>query len=399
MASFTETEGKVYRPFCSKSAWRLYNEIEQWADQDNLSFEVDALANIRIRSKNFDPSKKVFVVGSHVDTVIDAGKYDGPLGFLIGYEMLDFVERKRIELPFNLEVIGFSDEEGARYNTTYLGSSAVAGLFDDDWLHRKDADGITILEAMIKFECDDHKIKHCAIPKDQWVGYYEVHIEQGPVLQDCDLAVGLVKNIYGQIRINFEITGEAGHAGTVPMNMRKDAFAGLAEFMVFLERYGLERKDDLVVTIGRCNVGPGAPNVIPGVVTGTVDIRSHSNKIMEQAERDLNDRLHKMCDQRGLHLTWELMQQNPPVICAEQLNQALANSIDEHCEKVLSLPSGAGHDGVMISKVAPISMLFVRCKDGISHNPKEFCHPDDIAKALDVSLSFLQNLKHNYQNE
>lgn len=390
MASFSDMEGGIYRAFCSNSASRLYKELKDWCDQDKLKCSVDALANLRIRSKHHDPNKPTFIIASHVDSVINAGKYDGPLGFLIAIESLLHVEAHIKDLNFNIEAIGFGDEEGSRFNTTYLGSSAIANSFKDEWLYRRDGDGITMMESLVAFDRDDLEMDNCRI--DKVIGYYEVHIEQGPVLEQKNQAVGLVSHIYGQTRINVEIIGHAGHAGTVPMDMRKDAFVGLAEFATAMEKYALDRKEDLVSTIGTCHVGPGSTNVIPGNVSFSIDMRSHSMDILSAGETDIQHILDKIVGERGLQYKWVVLQQNKPTYCDDGLNKILSESIASHQSEVLSLASGAGHDGVMMSRIAPISMLFVRCKDGISHHPAESVTDDDIDKALKVTFTFIEKL-------
>lgn len=390
MASYSDMENGIYRAFCSDSASRLYKELKQWCKNDNVTSSVDALANLRIRSKNYDPQKPTFIIASHVDSVINAGKYDGPLGFLIAIEILLYAEHHIKDLHFNIEAIGFGDEEGSRFNTTYLGSSAIAGCFQDSWLYRRDGDDITLMESLVAFDRDDVEMDNCRV--DKLIGYYEVHIEQGPVLEQKNLAVGQVSHIYGQTRVNVDIMGHAGHAGTVPMDMRKDAFAGLAEFTTAMESYALAHKEDLVATIGTCQVGPGSTNVIPGHVSFSIDLRSHSLDILSTAEYHIQGVLDEIVKKRGLDYKWTLMQKNKPTYCDEDLNKTLAEAIAVHQSEMLTLPSGAGHDAVMISRVAPVSMLFVRCKDGISHHPSESVMDDDIEKALNVSFTFIEKL-------
>ncbi len=397
LASFSEDSDGLTRPFCCHQAKLVNEEIRTWAVSDNLDFNIDQLANIRLRLKNHDDNKKTFVVASHLDSVVNAGKYDGPLGFLIGYEMIKYCADNKLELPFNIEAIGFSDEEGVRYQTTYLGSSAVAGTFKKEWLDHQDKDGISMRQALEDFNCDCNQLETCAIDADKWLGYYEVHIEQGPVLQNQDLACGFVKNIYGQVRIEFNIIGFAGHAGTVPMGMRQDALAGFGEFSCLLEEFGEKNKEHLVATIGQCKVLPGASNVIPGEIIATIDLRSYDETILEIANNEMEFLLNKVCKKRNLTNKYKIVQNNPPVICDKKLNRLLADAVKKHSGKKVSLSSGAGHDAVAISKVAPVSMLFVRCKDGISHNPAEYASPEDIGEAYNVSITYLNNLIEQYK--
>ncbi len=399
LARCSEDPNFLYRPFCSKSAALANRKIMNWCASDQLVYWLDSLANIRIRSAQHDPNKKTLVVASHLDTVINAGKFDGPLGFLIAYEMLVKFSASAEDWPFNLEVIGFSDEEGVRFQTTYLGSSVVAGTFQSDWLDLPDQSGKTMREALRSFGCTPGYLNDCCIPRDSWLGYYEVHIEQGPVLQERDLSVGLVRDIYGQIRVSFYIEGKAGHAGTVPMDMRQDALCGLSEFVLWLENFAKCRKRELVATIGQCSVLPGASNVIPGRVEATIDLRSFDMSILQAAAGTIRETLLQISSRRDLKAGWREMQRTDPIFCDEKLNAVLGDAIEEHLGTSLALSSGAGHDAVAISQVAPVCMLFVRCRDGISHHPDEYVSPADIEQALEVSLLFLQKLKQAYRHE
>ena len=398
LAAFSESPDHLFRPFCSNSAASVNKLIEQWACEDQLSFRLDALANVRLRPSRHLPGRKCLVVASHLDSVIDAGRFDGPLGFLIGYEMLLYYNRNQADLPFNLEVIGFSDEEGVRFQTTYLGSSAVTGAFQNEWFDLEDQDGKTMRQALRRFGCEADHVKNCVIPEEDWLAYYEVHIEQGPVLQEKGLPVGLVSDIYGQIRVSFQLVGKAGHAGTVPMGMRQDALAGLGEFMTRLEAFASGHDGQLVATIGQCSVLPGASNVIPGLVKASIDIRSGNMNLLDQAASDIQRLLVEVANRRQLKADWNLMQRSTPVYCDARLNQILGAAIRERVNVIETLSSGAGHDGVAVSKIAPICMLFVRCRDGISHHPDEFVASEDITKALEVSISFLHKLgTHSYE--
>lgn len=399
MASFSEKQGEITRPFGSDSMQLMYKQIDDWAVEDGIDFSVDNLSNIRLRSKKHNPDNKTFVVGSHVDTVVNAGKFDGPLGFLIAYEMLLYCEKTYDDTPFNIEAIGFCDEEGVRFQTTYLGSSAVAGIFQNEWMHCTDNNNITLHKALSDIGCNPEKISDCQISSADWLGYYEVHIEQGPVLQQNNLPVGVVKDIYGQIRVEIKIIGFAGHAGTVPMDMRQDALAGLAEFISKMEEYALTHKKDFVSTVGQCQIYPGASNVVPGLVTATIDMRSHDHDLLTHSAIKINEILNQICKRRNLKNDWIEVQRNAPVYCDFSLNAALEQSVQEYCGQSISLSSGAGHDGVAISKVAPICMLFVRSKNGISHNPEEYSSPEDIKAATEVSFLFIKRLISKFKNQ
>ena len=367
--------------------------IAKWMSEAGLHVTTDCVGNIRGALNSKDSSAKHFVVGSHHDSVHNAGKYDGPLGILIGLEMAIHVHEHSIELPFHLTIVAFADEEGARFNTSYLGSSVLAGNFQEEWLSLKD-DSDKTLKQVVK-ECGGNvsEIPSHAIPKEDWLGYYEVHIEQGPVLENRELSVCAVTGIAAQQRIQLTWDGTSGHAGTCPMNLREDAYCGAAEFALAVEKLALQHKDKLVATVGKLRLFPNTPNVIPDKVIHTLDIRSSDDSFLDKMIVQLESESSQIASNRRLGLTWTLQQSNPSVKCDNKMNQALSSAIAATGLQAIQIPSGAGHDGVMISAVAPIAMLFVRSKDGISHNPLEFTSEEDIADAIQVSIHFLEALK------
>jgi len=365
--------------------------LTEWMIKAGLIVTKDCVGNIRgiLHSQTMDA--KHFVVGSHYDSVHNAGKYDGPLGILVGIELAIHAEEKGTALPFHLNVVAFADEEGARFNTSYLGSSVLAGNFNMEWLDRTDDDDISIKE-IIEKEGNIASIPNFAIPADDWLGYYEIHIEQGPVLEDKGQSVCCVKSIAGQDRLTISWEGMAGHAGTSPMGLRKDAYCGAAEFALAVEELAMNHRETLVATVGKLNLFPNTSNVIPEKVTHTLDIRSADEKFLDDMVNKLENIAKNIASKRELVLKWDLVQANPPVQCDQELNKALSAAITSIGVEPIGLLSGAGHDGVMISEVAPITMLFVRSKAGISHNPLEFTSPEDIQDAITVSINYLENL-------
>lgn len=392
LAAFSELEGALFRPFCSPSAKKVNALVLEWAKADDLIAQEDAIGNIRVQLQVHDPEKANFYMGSHLDSVINAGKYDGPLGFLIAYETLVEIAQQEKELPFNPVVVAFADEEGVRYHTSYLGSKTLTGNFDLNLLEKKDADGISMQEAIRVQGFSPEKIPNAAIDRQKVLGFYEVHIEQGPVLEAKDLAVGLVRDIYGQARIVLEFIGKAGHAGTVPMHLREDALCAFSEFNLAMEAYANTRREKLVATAGICRAKPGASNVIPDHVFCTLDIRSGDEAILQQALEDIQQMSKDIAAKRSVDTKWKNVQTNSPVLCDLDLKKHLREAIEANGLSTLELSSGAGHDAVEMSKVGPVAMLFVRCKEGISHNPAEYCAPDDIHTAFCVSMSFINKL-------
>jgi allantoate deiminase len=305
------------------------------------------------------------MIGSHLDTVRNAGKFDGPLGVLLG---LAVAERLRDEkLPFHLEVVGFSDEEGVRYQTTYLGSRAMCGLLAAKDLARLEEKGLP----------------RARRARGELLAYLEAHIEQGPLLEHVDAPVGVVTAIAGQTRIRAELIGRAGHAGTTPMNLRQDALAGAAEVVLAAEKVGV------IATVGQCEVVSGASNVIPGRVCFTLDVRDVKDAKRRRAVAKLRRVAATVARRRGLKVRWEIIQETPTASMDAGLTKIL-----QHCagRRIQAMPSGAGHDAAVMSKVCPAAMLFVRCQGGVSHHPGESVKTADVAAALDVMTAAVLEL-------
>jgi allantoate deiminase len=301
-------------------------------------------------------------------------------------------------LPFNLELIAFSDEEGVRFHTTYLGSKVVAGSFDEGLLQKKDAAAVSLQEVIELMGGNIRKLSHDAIGKEGWLGYFEIHIEQGPVLYDRNIPAAVVTGIAGQSRVEINFKGEAGHAGTVPMNMRNDALCCAAEFILATEKFALDKKDKVVATVGKLNIANSASNVIPGEVGCTLDLRSADEGQLSAAYQTLQRLCEEVSEKRRIAVEWMLVQSTTPTACDDDLIKTLEDAINASGYEVVKLVSGAGHDAAAISKVAPVSMMFVRCFKGISHNPAENVEIKDIAAAIKVADNFMQNLINKYNH-
>jgi len=370
--------------------------IQQWMIQAGLKTRIDSIGNLRGRWSSTNPDAKTLVIASHIDTVINAGRFDGPLGVLMG---LEIVEANAIsDIPFNLDIVAFCDEEGSRFHTTYLGSSVLAGSFNYQILDRKDADGLSL--GIIVSSCggDPSQILLDAMKKHEWLGYFEIHIEQGPVLYERNIPVAVVSGIAAQMRVEMTFEGIAGHAGTVPMDMRSDALCCAADCVLAAEKLGLMYKDKLVATIGKLEIQNAASNVIPGSVKCTMDMRSPDFDFLTQMKDEIKRQMTQICESRNIGFSWELIQENKAVECDSELRKVLADSVLETGNELMELYSGAGHDAVAISDVAPISMMFVRCFEGISHNPKEDVELKDIAAGLNVAQTYIKNLIQKYKN-
>jgi len=398
LASISEDENFIVRTYGTQAFITGRNKVEQWMKEAGLQTQVDNIGNIRARLLSNNPNAKTFVIASHIDTVVNAGKFDGPLGVLMGLDLLEQLIQSKTELPFHIELIGFCDEEGVRFHTTYIGSKVVAGSFDNSFLDAKDERGISLQEVIEGMHGNVNELSKDAIAKGDWLGYFEIHIEQGPVLYEKNVPVGLVTAIAGQCRAGMVFNGELGHAGTVPMNMRKDALACAAEFVLAVEKFASE-KENLVATVGKLHIINSASNVIPGEVITSLDLRSADEKILASSYEAIKKIAEDICSKRDIVLEWSLVQQTKPVICDRAMNDLLKQSISNAGFETLDLVSGAGHDAVPVSKVSPVAMMFVKCFKGISHNPLENVELKDIEAAIKVSDTFIQQLIRKFATD
>src|SRR5262249_54628547 len=332
------------------------------------------------------------MLGSHLDTVRDAGRYDGMLGVVSAIECIDVLNKNKEKLPFAIEVIGFGDEEGVRFGTTLLGSRAIAGTLDPEVLHTKDADGTSIAQALLQFGLNPEHLSRVKRKKSDVVAYAELHIEQGPVLEAEGLPVGVVTAINGFSRLRITLRGEAGHAGTVPMHLRRDALAAAAEGVLAVEAIAIGQ-EDLVGTVGRLDAKPGAINVIPGEVRFTIDMRSPDDAIRDRAVDLAKLRIPQLANKRGVGCEIEVLQDFGSSGCAPGLMRQLEPAVEPRGVRVRRLPSGAGHDGMAIKAIADIAMLFVRCKGGVSHNPAESITAEDAAIGAAVLFDFIHDFE------
>ena len=392
LAAISEDADGVTRTFGTPAFLRGRALVQSWCEAAGLATRLDGIGNLRARLPSAHPRAKTFVLASHIDTVVNAGKFDGPLGVLMGLDLLENLRARPVALPFHIELIAFSDEEGVRFHTTYLGSTVVAGTFDQTWLTRPDAGGTTLARALEVMEADAARIADDAIPAADWLGYFEMHIEQGPVLWERGIPVALVTAIAGQMRVELTFTGMAGHAGTVPMNMRQDALCAAAEFVLIAEQFALGHGRGLVATVGKLALSHAASNVIPGEVVLSLDLRSPDATQLADAHGALRHHAEALAAQRHVALGWNLVQNTAPAACDADLNETLAEAIADAGHEVVALVSGAGHDAVPISAVAPATMLFSRCYKGISHNPLEDVEAADLTAAIEVADRFLARL-------
>ncbi len=394
LGAISEEPDRRTRRYGTPAMRQVNDLVAEWMRAAGMSVRRDAIGNLIGRYEAATPGSsmgaKTLLLGSHLDTVRDAGKYDGPLGVLTALAAVERLHARAERLPYAIEVYAFADEEGLRYHSGYLGSRVVAGAWNPDYMAVTDTDGIPLARAIRDFggDPDPAALAAATRPADDLLGYVEVHIEQGPVLEHRDLPVGIVTAIQAASRRTVVFTGEAGHAGTVPMALRHDALTAAAEFVLAVERVGRETSG-LVATVGQLAVEPGASNVIPGRVVLSLDVRHPDAETLREAVRALEARSEEIAAGRGARVEWNEAGIGAAVECSPRLRALLARAVAEAGVEPFELPSGAGHDGVTLSRLTEIAMLFVRCAGGVSHNPAESVTTADVAVALDVLERFL----------
>ena len=391
LAVFTEEPGRITRPYGTPSLTAAREKVAQWMREAGLDVRIDAVGNLHGRANGSEPTSPALLLGSHLDSVRDAGRYDGPLGILVAIEAVDRLREIQATLPFPVEVIAFADEEGLRFQTTYLGSCALAGSFDPAFLDLIDADGVSLRDSMLSFGGDPDALAAIVLRPGDARAYVEVHIEQGPYLESVDVPLGVVTAIAGQSRILAAFAGEAGHAGTVAMHLRRDPLPAAAEIILAAEDLA-RHTSGLLMTVGTIEATPGASNVIPGQVRFSIDVRHPEDPVRTGAVSALERRVHEVAATRSLGVEWKIVRDHPAVPCDASLTTRLAEAVAAARLPVERLPSGAGHDAVVMSEVVPVAMLFIRCAGGISHHPAESVTIDDVAAAIDVLDRFVNML-------
>jgi allantoate deiminase len=379
---------RLVRLFLTPEHRRAADRVAAWMREAGLTVSEDALGTVRGRLDG--DSKKRLLVGSHIDTVVNAGMYDGPFGVIAGILAAEHFARTGRKLRYGIDVLAFGDEEGSRFPATLSSSSACAGIFRTGNLALADRNGVTLGDALVVYGKSPDAIAAAAYAREEAAAYVEVHIEQGPVLEARSQPLGVVTSIIGQTYLNIEFLGEAGHAGTVPMPMRRDALAGAAEAMLLGESLARDTKGEVVATVGRVAVSPGATNVIPANVVVIFDIRSGSETARAQLSDKLRAGARAIADRRHLGLTITVTREVATTPCHPQIQDAFADAVRALGSEPPRLGSGAGHDGQAMAKLCPIGMLFVRCRGGISHNPMEYAGPRDLGLAVAALIGFIE---------
>jgi N-carbamoyl-L-amino-acid hydrolase len=390
IGAWSEAEDGLTCSYLTPVHRRTAAQLADWMREAGMSVQVDAVGNVAGRYESFDPGAKTLMTGSHYDTVRDGGKYDGRLGILLPIAIVRHLHQRRERLPFHLEVVGFAEEEGVRFKSTFLGSNAIIGRFDMALLDQADADGITLRQALADAGHDPAAIGAIARNPADLLGFVEVHIEQGPVLLERGLPVGVVTAIAGSSRYLVELSGLASHAGTTPMNMRKDAAAAAAEIVLLVERR-CAGVASLVGTVGQLQVPNGSVNVIPGHCQLSLDIRAADDALRLAAVQDILDGIAAICARRQIEMRINQIVSAAAAPCAPWLMDQLGAAVQRAGLPRYDLASGAGHDAMAMANITDVAMLFTRCGNGgISHNRLETMTSDDAELAAQVLLDFLR---------
>ena len=382
LAAISETPDALTRVYLSPQHLEANQRAARWMTQAGMTVWQDSVGNICGRYEGEQEGAAAILLGSHLDTVRNAGRYDGMLGVLTAIEVVHSLHQQGRRLKKAIEIVGFCDEEGTRFGITLLGSRGLTGSWPESWLAQTDANGVSVAQAMVLAGLDPARIHLAARRPEEIAAYLELHIEQGPCLEQEGLALGVVEAINGARRLNCRFTGEAGHAGTVPMSHRKDALAAAAEWMVLVETLTREQGGNLVATVGTLRCAPGAVNVIPGDVTLTLDIRGPNDQPLDALLTRLLERAQAIADRRHLQFSANEFYRIAATPCDSGLQRVLSEAVQAVQGRSLTLPSGAGHDAIAIAERWPSAMLFVRCKGGISHHPAESVTADDVALAI-----------------
>lgn len=402
---YSDAPDMLFRAYLSPAHAATQAAIAGWMREAGMSVRLDAAANLVGRYEGWRDLPPL-IIASHIDSVRDGGRYDGPLGVMLGIEAVAALHAAGKRAPFPIEVYAFGDEEGSRFPSSMLTSRAVAGTLDAAELEVADRDGVTLADALSAFRHPGegrgilpHEAPAFAGVTDYLkaahgpaLAYLEAHIEQGPVLEAGGLAVGVVTGIAAQLRYRIGVAGTAGHAGTTTMPLRRDALTAAAEMVLAAERIARDAASDVVATVGRLNAAPGAPNVIPGHVDFTLDVRALDPERRDAAARAILAAFEEVAERRGTPITVEQVNDLPASPCDPKLMDLLAAACAAAGQAEFRLPSGAGHDAMVMAALCPSAMLFLRCRGGVSHNPAEHVDPADAEIALQVMLGFIDRL-------
>jgi allantoate deiminase len=389
IAACTEVPGETTRLFLTPPMHVVHAMLRGWMEAAGMMVDVDAIGNLRAAWPGHTPNSPRLLIGSHLDTVPNAGAFDGILGVVLGVAIVE--ELRSQHLPFAIEIIGFSEEEGVRFNKPFLGSLALVGKLDRETLTRIDRNGISIRQTIEAFGLDPAQLS-AAVLSDDAFAYIEFHIEQGPVLESEDASLGIVEALVGQTRKELIFTGQSNHAGTTPMHLRHDAMSAAADWIVAVEEYASSLQG-LVATTGKVEVSPGAGNVIAGRVTASLDVRHADDAVRQASIVAILQFAETAAAKRGVQLTAHTQLEQPAVPLDPRLTSMLQNAAAQAGFPSHRMTSGAGHDAMILAPVIPSTMLFLRSPGGLSHHPNESVLPQDVEAALATAMEFLSQLR------
>jgi len=402
LAKISQHKNKITRLYLTPEHKKANKKVAQWMQMSGMKTWQDKVGNQCGRIEGRDKTVPALLLGSHLDTVPNAGRYDGILGVLLAIELVDLITKTNIELRRSIEVIGFCDEEGVRFGKALIGSLSVAGCWQDSWLALTDRDEITLKEAMLDFGLYPKEAVQAKRDSTEFDEYWEVHIEQGPVLEAEQLPVGIVTGIAGARRGLMEITGRSGHSGTTPMRLRRDALCCASEITLAIEHLALTQATDAVATVGKLSVKPGAVNVTPGNVCLSLDVRASDDCVRDEMIKNILAKASSIAKKRNTSVSIQWEHSAPAVLCADTIQQRFALAASKTIDKCRFLPSGAGHDAMAIAEICPVGMLFIRSPEGLSHHPDEAVIETDVFDALNtlyesllIYNSELDSLTHN----
>jgi len=389
VAACTEVPGEITRPFLAPSMHLVHTLVRGWMEAAGMSVHIDAIGNIRSLYPADKPDAPRLILASHLDTVPNAGPFDGILGVILAITLVE--ELRGQLLPYAIEVIGFSEEEGVRFAKPFFGSLALVGKITPEILALTDREGITLEQALHHFNLDPTELPAAILPANTFA-YLELHIEQGPVLESEDLALGIVDRVAGQSRLQLTFTGHANHAGTTPMHLRHDAMAAAAQWITAVEDYASSLRG-LVATVGKIEIFPGATNVIPGRVTASLDVRHANDAVRKAAATAILNHAKTAAEKRGVQLTITPQLDHPAVPLNPHLITLLCEAATHAGHSCRTMTSGAGHDAMILAPVVPSAMLFLRSPAGLSHHPDENVLPQDVEAAIATGMQFLTRLR------
>ncbi|NLS14540.1 allantoate amidohydrolase [Vibrio sp. SM6] len=400
LAHISQTLGIIDRRYLTPEHKQANDKLAQWAAQSQLQHWEDEAGNQWIRlpaqqQDNLPHEAPRVIMGSHTDSVPDGGRYDGPLGVVGPLVLLKHFAESRVQFPFHLDVVGFGDEEGTRFGSTLLGSSAICGMWQSRWRELTDENGVSLAQAMYDFGLDVSKVSEAQIDSSRVLAYLETHIEQGPVLEERGKPLAAVKGIAGARRFNITLKGQAGHAGTVPMVLRHDPLVIASHWITQVQQMATATSDSefpVVATVGRLEVRPGAVNVVPGEVRMSLDIRSLSDEARDAVFDSLQELLEVEAAFHQLECQFEPTHNASAVSCNDEMTRSLNQLVTHYFGDSAPLVSGAGHDAMALAMRVPATMLFVRCKGGVSHHPDESIMTSDAAAALQVMAAFVTDI-------